>query len=202
MGRLRVSLAFDQPLIESSFQAHTRHIKFSNPYSQPIGGTLKLHAPPGWNFNPPTFSFTLNAGESFDREVVIEFPYNSVAGPQAVSADFNVQADRHLFFNEPLALTLGLSDVGTQCMAYRDRGDVMVQQMITNYGEHPISYSTFAAYPGRPRIERLVNSLAPGQTVIKKYRFINIPNGKTPRIKVGMKEINGTRILNDEVEIQ
>ena len=202
MGRLRVSLSFDQPLIESTFQAHTRHIRFSNPYSQPIGGTLKLHAPPGWNFNPPSFNFTLNAGESFDREVVIEFPYNCVAGPQAVSADFNVQADRHLVFSEPLSLTLGLSDVGTQCIAFRDRGDVMVQQMITNYGEHPITYSTYAAYPGRPRIERLVTSLTPGQTVIKKYRFLNVPPGKSPHIKVGLKEIDGTRILNDEVEIQ
>jgi hypothetical protein len=202
MGRLRVSLAFDQPLIESSFQTHTRHIKFTNPYNQPIGGTLKLHAPPGWNFNPPSFTFTLNPGENFDREVAIEFPYNSVAGPQPVTADFKVQADRQLVFSEPLTLTLGLSDVGTQCMAYRDRGDVMVQQMITNYGEHAISYSTFAAYPGRPRIERLVNSLAPGQTVIKKYRFVNVPGGKSSHIKVGMKEVDGTRILNDEVEIQ
>ncbi len=202
MCRLRVSVGFDQPLIESSFEAHTRHLRFSNPYTQPIGGTLKIHGPPGWNFNPPTFNFTLNAGENFDREVAIEFPYNGVAGPQAVSAEFNLQTDRHVQFIEPLPLTLGLSDVGTQCMAYRDKGDVMVQQMITNYGEKPITYSTFAAYPGRPRIERLVNSLNPGQTVIKKYRFLKVSTGKSSRIRVGLKEIDGTRILNDEVEIQ
>jgi len=202
MGRLRSSLSFDQPLIESSFQSHTRHIRFSNPYNQPIGGTLKLHAPTGWNLTPPAFNFTLNAGESFDRELTVEFPYNSIAGPQPVVAAFDLQADRHIGFTEPIALTLGLSDVGTQCMAFRDGPDVMVQQMITNYGERPITYSTFANYPGRPRIERLVTSLNPGQTTIKKYRFTKIPADQSSRIRVGLKEVDGNRILNDEVEIK
>jgi hypothetical protein len=202
MGRLRASLAFDKPLIESSFQSHTRHIHFTNPYTQPIGGTLKLHAPPGWNLTPPSFDFTLNAGETFDRELTVEFPYNSIAGPQPVTADFDVQADRHISFTEPVALTLGLSDVGTQCMAFRDGTDIIVQQMITNYGEQPITYSAYANYPGRPRIERLVTSLNPGQTAVKKYRFSNVAADITSRIRVGLKEVEGNRILNDEVEIK
>lgn len=202
MARLRASLGLDQPLIESTFQAHSRHIRFSNPYNQPIGGTLKIHAPPGWNFNPPTLSFTLNPGESFDQNVAIEFPYNSVAGPKSVTAEFNLLADRHVVFSEPLGLTLGLSDVGMQCMAFRDGKDVLVQQMISNYGEHPINYFTFAAYPDRPRIDRLITNLNPGQTAIKKYRFVSVPPGKTSKIRVGMKEVDGNRILNDEVEIQ
>jgi hypothetical protein len=202
MGLLRASLTFDQPLIESSFQSHTRHIRFTNPYNQPIGGTLKLHAPPGWNLTPAVFNFTLNTGESFDHELTIEFPYNSIAGPQPFSADFDLQADRHLSFSEPVALTLGLSDVGTQCMAFRDGADVVVQQMVTNYGEQPITYSTYANYPGRPRIERLVTSLNPGQTTVKKYRFTNVPPTQSSRIRVGLKEVEGNRILNDEVEIK
>jgi hypothetical protein len=202
MGRLRVSLSLDQPLIESTFEAHTRKVRFSNPYNQPIGGTLKLHGPPGWNLNPPSFTFTLNPGETFERDLVIEFPYNSVAGPQNLTADFNLQADRHVVFSEPLGLVLGLSDIGTRCMAYRSGNDVVVQQMISNYGEHPISYSTFAAFPGRPRIERLDTTLTPGQTVIKKYRFVKVPVGKTSKIRVGLKEVDGNRILNDEVEIE
>jgi hypothetical protein len=44
--------------------------------------------------------------------------------------------------------------------------------------------------------------LNPGQTAIKKYRFVNVPPGKTSKIRVGMKEVDGNRILNDEVEIQ
>jgi len=201
-ARLRASLVLDRPLIESTFDQHTRHLHFVNPFSQPIGGTLKLHAPKGWTLTPPSYSFTLNPGESFDHDLTIEFPYNTVAGVQTLQADFSVQADRHFTFSEPLSVTVGLSDLGTQCMAFRDGDDVVVQQMISNYGDKPINYTNFAAYPRRPRIERLVSTLRPGQTVVKKFRFTQVPPGETAKIRIGLKELDGNRILNDEVEIK
>ena len=202
LAQLRASVAFDQPLIESSFEPHTRHILFTNPYRQAIGGTLKLHAPPGWTLNPPTFNFNLNPNETFDREVTIEFPYNSYAGPKTISAEFQVQADRNSTFMAPLTLTLGLSDVGTQTLALRDGKDVVVEQMITNYGEQPINYTAFAVYPGQPRQERLVTNLGAGRTTIKKYRLTNVDFSKSAKVRAGVKELDGTRILNDEVEIR
>jgi hypothetical protein len=202
LAQLRASVAFDQPLIESSFEPHTRHILFTNPYRQAIGGTLKLHAPPGWTLNPPTFNFNLNPNETFDREVTIEFPYNSYAGPKTISAEFQVQADRNSTFTAPLTLTLGLSDVGTQTLALRDGKDVVVEQMITNYGEQPINYTAFAVYPGQPRQERLVTNLGAGRTTIKKYRLTNVDFSKSAKVRAGVKELDGTRILNDEVEIR
>jgi hypothetical protein len=202
MARLRASLTIDRPLIESTFQQHTRRIHFVNPYNQPIGGSLKLHAPKGWILTPSNFTFTLNAGEACDHDFTIEFPYNTVAGPKSLQADFNVQADHHFTFSEPLSVSVGLSDVGTQSMAFRDGNDILVQQLISNYGDQPINYTSFASYPGKPRIERLVSSLRPGQTAIKKFRFTNIPQGQTGKIRIGLKEVDGDRILNDEVEIR
>jgi hypothetical protein len=202
LAQLRASVAFDQPLIESSFEPHTRHVRFTNPYRQAIGGTLKLQAPPGWTLNPPTFNFNLNPNETFDREVTIEFPYNSFAGPKTISAQFQVQADRNTTFTAPLTLTLGLSDVGTQTLALRDGNDVVVEQMITNYGERPINYTAFAVYPGQSRQERLVTNLGAGRTTIKKYRLPNVDFTKSGKVRTGVKELDGTRILNDEVEIR
>ncbi len=202
LAQLRASVGFDQPLIESSFEPHTRHFRFVNPYRQAIGGTLKLKAPRGWTLNPPTFSFTLNPGETFDREVTIEFPYNSFAGPKTIDALFTIQADRNSVFTVPTTLTLGLSDVGTQTLALRDGHDVVVQQMITNYGESPINYTAFAVYPGQPRQERLVTNLEPGRTTIKKYRMVNVDFSKDSKVRAGVKELDGTRILNEEVEIE
>jgi len=37
---------------------------------------------------------------------------------------------------------------------------------------------------------------------MKKYRFNNIPLDQPSRIRVGLKEVDGNRILNDEVEIK
>src|SRR5207244_3963812 len=42
LAQLRASVAFDRPLLESSFEPHSRHIRFVNPYKQAISGSLKL----------------------------------------------------------------------------------------------------------------------------------------------------------------
>lgn len=201
-AELRASLAIDQPLLESSFEPHSRHIRFTNPYRTAIGGMLRLKAPPGWTISPPTFNFSLNPGETFDREITIEFPYNSFAGPKTVSCEFALQGESSSNFSVPLTLNLGLSDVGMQTLALRDGDSVIVQQMVSNYGEKPINYSAFAVFPGQARQERLVTNLAPGRSTMKRYRFTHVPPGGKVNIRVGVKELDGMRILNDEIPIQ
>ena len=203
LALLRASVAIDRPLIESSFQAHTRRLQFKNPYKTAISGTVRLRAPAGWTLNPPTHTFNLNPDETYDREMTVEFPYNSYAGPKTIDAEFALQADRPVSFTVPLALQLGLSDVGMQTMAIREGRDVIVQQTLQNYGDRPIDYTAFAIFPGQARQERLVVNLAPGRATIKRYRFENVgPAAAGTRLRVGVKELNGSRILNDEVEVQ
>jgi hypothetical protein len=201
-AQLRASVAVNQPLLESSFEPHNRRIRFTNTYRQPINGSLKLRAPAGWTLNPPTFQFSLNPGESFERDFSVEFPYNSFAGPKTLNCDFTLSAERTTSFTVPLTLELGLSDVGMQSLALRDGNDVVVQQMITNYGEQPINYSSFAVFPGQARQERLVTNLGPGRTVLKRYRFPNVQLQPDTHIRVGVKELDGTRILNEDVEVR
>ncbi|HEY1628903.1 MAG TPA: hypothetical protein VGF52_03525, partial [Tepidisphaeraceae bacterium] len=202
LAQLRASVALDNPLLESSFQPHTRKIMFSNPYPQAISGSFKLAPPKGWIINPPSMTYSLNPGETFEREVTIEFPYNSFAGPKTIDAQFQVQAENNSTFTVPIALKLGLSDVGLQSLALRVGNDVIVQQMITNYGEKPIDYTAFAMFPGQARQERLVTGLAAGRTTMKKYRFVNVKISPDAKVRSGLKELDGTRILNDEVPIQ
>jgi hypothetical protein len=163
---------------------------------------VKLKAPAGWTLNPPTFTFTLNPGETFERDLTIEFPYNSFAGAKTLTAEFSLQNDTTNGFTVPIALNLGLSDVGMQTLALRDGADVVVQQMITNYGERPIDYNAFAIYPGAARQERLVTNLAPGRTTMKRYRFNGAKVVPGTKVRVGVKELEGSRILNEEIEIQ
>lgn len=201
-AQIRASVHFDQPLVESSFKPHIRKFMFTNPYPQAIGGTLRLRGPQGWTINPPTFHFTLNPGETFSRDVMIEFPYNSFAGVKTIDAEFDVQAERNIKFAVPVQLRLGLSDVGIQTLAIRDGKDVFVQQMISNYGDKPIDYTAFAVYPGQARQERLVTGLDPGRTTIKRYRFTNVKLVPGGVVRSGIKETFGERILNEQVEIQ
>jgi hypothetical protein len=201
-AQMRASVGIDKPLLESSFQPHTRRIHFSNPGQSTISGFVKLIPPAGWSLTPSVFNFTLNPGENFDHELTIEFPYNSFAGSKAITANFQVQSDHLSTFTVPITVTLGLGDVGMRTLALRDKGDLVVQQMISNYGDKPINYTAFVVYPGQPRQERLVTGLDPGRTIIKLYRFPDvhfIPNAK---VRSGLREVEGTRILNDEVAVQ
>jgi hypothetical protein len=199
-AQLRSSVALDRPLLESSFRPHARKLRFSNPYRQAISGNVRLKAPPGWVMSPPTFAFSLNPGEQFEKDLTMEFPYNSFAGPKTLYADFAVQGESA--FTVPITLNLGLSDVGMQSIALRDGDDVIIQQQITNYGDGPINYNAFAIFPGQARQERLVTNLGPGRTTIKKYRFTSVKMTADAKVRVGVKEIEGTRVLNEEVGIQ
>jgi hypothetical protein len=200
MAQLRASVALDRPLLESSFEPHVRRFRFTNPYRQAIGGMVKLKAPAGWTLNPPTLQFTLNPGETFERDLRIEFPYNSFAGAKTLTAQFVLQGDGSATFDVPMKLQLGLSDVGMETMAMRDGEDVVVQQMISNYGDQPINYTAFALFPGQARQERIVANLAAGRTTVKKYRFKRAAGES--KVRIGIKELAGTRVLNDEVEIR
>jgi hypothetical protein len=202
LAQLRSSVTFDNPLVESSFKQHTRKIRFTNPYKTAIGGLVRLKAPPGWTLNPPALQFSLNPGETFEKDVSISFPYNTFAGPKQIDANFTVQTARDDSFTVPLTLKIGLSEVGLQTIALRDGKDVLVQQMITNYSDKPINYEAFAIYPNVARQERLVTNLGPGRTTIKKYRFKDVPVTQDGKVRSGVRESQGTKVLNDEAGIQ
>ena len=173
-----------------------------NSYPDIINGTIRLRPPPGWIVNPPTFSFSLQPGETFDRAVTLEFPYNSTAGPKQIMGDFQIQDISNGQFTVPISLNLGLSDVGMQTMALRDHNDVLVQQLITNYSEKPVDYVAFAVYPGQVNQERLVTKLDAGKTIMKVYRFQNVTVAPDTKVRAGLKEMVGSRILNDSVPVQ
>ncbi|MGD0388610.1 MAG: NEW3 domain-containing protein [Tepidisphaeraceae bacterium] len=201
-AQMRASVAIDKPLLESSFQPHTRHIRFSNPGQATIAGMVKLVGPPGWMLTPSVFNFTLNPGETFQHELTIEFPYNSLAGVKTITAQFQIQSDRNATFDVPVTVNLGLSDVGMRTLAMRDKDDLIVQQMISNYGDKPINYNAFVVYPGQPRQERLVTQLGPGRTITKLYRFPDVHFILNAKVRSGLRELEGMRILNDEVAVQ
>lgn len=202
LAQFRSSFKFDNPLVESSFQSHRRMLSFTNPYPVAISGRIRMTGPQGWTVSPEVPNFHLNPGETYRGPVSIEFPYNSVAGAKTVMCSIDLQADRSQQIRVPVSLRLGLGDVGLETIALRDGSDVIVQQMITNYTNKPIDYTAFVTLPGQARQERLLQGLKPGATIIKKYRFPNVKIAREQKLRSGVRETDGTRVLNDEVSVQ
>lgn len=202
LAMLRTSFSFDNPLIESAFQAHVRRLRFTNSYAVPITGHLRLTGPAGWSVVPQMPQFSLAPGETYDAPVNIEFPYSSFAGQKNIVCSIDMQADSQVNFKVPVPLRLGLGDVGLETIARREGDDVIVQQMITNYSAKPIDYTAFVVVPGQARQERLVTALKAGATIIKKYRFAAVDFTRFEKIRSGVHETDGMRVLNDEVEVK
>lgn len=204
LAQLRSSFAFDNPLIESSFKPHVRRLRFVNPYPTTLSGRIRLSGPSGWNVVAQNPGFSLAPGETYDGAVTIEFPYSSFAGIKTIDCDVQLQTGDTRNLKVPVTLKLGLGDVGLSTIALRDGNDILVQQVITNYSTRMLDYTAFTLVPAQARQERLVQDLKPGQTVIKKYRFTNVHFDPTQPMLVrsGVKELEGTRVLNDEVTVQ
>jgi hypothetical protein len=196
MGGVRI----DNAVFESSVIPHGRVVSISNPYPHAVSGLMRFRPPEGWSISPPTRSFSLNPGETIDVPVSIEFPVSSHAGERNLGVELHLQADGEARVVVPLTLRLGLPEVGLQSLALRDGADIVVQQIITNYGESPIDYTAFVLCPGVARQERLVSNLGAGQTVIKRYRF-PAPAQPVRALRSGLREFDGTRALNEEVGI-
>jgi hypothetical protein len=202
LAQLRCSFAFDNPLLEASFKPQVRRLRFTNPYPYSVSGRIRLIVPAGWSVTALKPDFALAPGETYDAPVTIEFPYNSFAGEKAITCDVTLQAQRTQQFKVPLPIKLGLGDIGLDTIALRDKGDLIIQQVITNYGDKPANYTAFISCPGQPRQERLLVNLRPGSTTIKKYRIPNVDPAPNLRFRSGVKETEGNRILNNEVVVQ
>jgi hypothetical protein len=198
---LRASVAIDNPLLESSVRSQGRTLVIRNTFDSPISGTVRLTGPAGWKLPIRNSSFSLSPGETYEEPVTIEFPLNATSGPKTLMAELSVEGRRDYRVSVPVPVTIGLSDVGLQTVALTMNGQIFVQQLITNYGTQKIDYNAFVSMPGQPRQERMVTNLGPGMTIIKKYRFA-IPSLSTTKLRSGIRELEGRRMLNEEVPIR
>ena len=100
----------------------------------------------------------------------------------------------------PIPVHVSLEEVGLQTIAQRQGREIFVQQVITNYSAEPIDYTAYVLCPGAARQERLISQLAPGMSMLKKYRF-TAPRAPTAKLRSGLKELDGTKMINEEVTI-
>ncbi len=206
LTRLRQTVRLDDPLIESSFRPHPRLLLMTNTFGQSISGTIRVNEPDGWDVQLSSATFSLNPGETMARPVELQIPYNSDAGLHRIDVEITLTGGRTggalTMIRVPLEVRLGLADVGLRTTCRRDGADLVVMQTVTNYGDETIDFEAFVLVPGQARQERLVVNLGAGRETERRYRFEgagDVPAGS--EILSGLRELEGTRILNDRVEL-
>ena len=198
--RFRAGMGLDRPAVDAVLlQTHVRRLHLTNPYAQPITGTVRLRGPAGWTVSPTSVPFSLAPGESLDREIGLDLPVNVRAGTNLLVADVQFDGVR---LTVPLKIAVGLSDLSVESTATRDGPDgIVVQQKVTNFGNRPIDFVAYAACGGLPRVERSLATIAAGQTRLQRYRF-RVGSTAPGPVRTGVRVADGTRALSEVVTVR
>ena len=192
----RRQFVLDPPMLEASFEAFERDIVFTNTYHEPISGLVRLIPPPEWDVRPNRIPFALQPGEQFRHSITVRFPVNAEAGVTPLLGEFALDANRRYRILTPAWFELGLENVDLNTYVYRVGSRVVVRQSLTNRTNRPVSFQGYLVIPGRQRINRTFAAFHPGQSLSKDFILEDAAELVGKRIRVALKEIQGSRVWN------
>ena len=173
--------------------------QFTNTFAQGLGGRVKFHVPPDWKVDGAERQFKLGPGETLRDALRISLGADAPSGPQPVRIEFELTADRNYKFSLYETIQVGLGDVLVQLETRLDeQGNLIVDQVLTNNTDKPVSFKCLLSAPGRRRERQQVLNHGRGRTV---NQYV-LPNGKEllgQVIRFRALEIDGARVLNDQV---
>jgi hypothetical protein len=196
---LRGSFALATARIPAGLGAIQTTVQLTNPFTEPLGGTLHLLPPRGWTIDPPTLFVSVAPGATFRKPVTVRYPYAEFAGPKTLNARFTQDTTAQtLDMSFPLTVSSDLvevegfaqiqplpadnSDDGSGSGGGGGGAELVLQQMITNLSTEPLSAQAYALVPGFARQQRFLLDLKPGQTTLKRFTFnlAALPGSPTP----------------------
>ncbi len=152
--QLSASFALANTRFPSGAGSVSDEILLSNPYPEPLTGTLRLTLPPRWSADPNTFSVSIAPGENLRLPVNIAYPFSETAGLKHIAAKFRLEAGNPTGLSEvdfSAAVTVGSDLIDMEAFYFlQDDGDILLQQVITNISGDSINAQAYALIPGFP----------------------------------------------------
>lgn len=212
---LRASFSLANSLLPAGAGIMQTEVHLTNPYNEPLSGSIHLKPPPGWTIDNPSLPMNIPPGGTFTQRITIRYPYTEAVGVKQLNATLVTDGDGPGSGGHPLQLSLPVavkSDaVDTEGFArLMPNGDLVVQQMITNISTVPLNAEAYALVPGYARQQHFVVNLPPGQTTIKRFLFpmstnVDFTKKMTPAdlgallngkfASVGLRENNGKTLI-------
>jgi hypothetical protein len=201
--RTQMSVAFDSAQLASQFgKPQSNGLSFKNHFQQSIRGTVRMMTPESWRVSPKDIPFKLAAGETSFQQCEVTLQTNAATGKQLVRLDFDLTADRRYRFSVYRYMEVGLGDIFAEALTrMNERGDLEVEQRITNETDETVSFKCYLYAPGRKRMMTHVEDHGRGVDT-KIFRLGNADELIGKPLFLRAEEINGTRILNYSVMAQ
>jgi hypothetical protein len=183
-----------------ALDAREHTLKVSNPNDTAMSGMIELESPTGWTVEPTRVQFSLYPNEKREFVVSIRHPSSESAGIKQLFANVTLHSTEKYYMRVPLLFDLDLQDVDVWGYAVMDGDRLVVRHGMTSRADVPISFRSFAIYPGRSRQYRVIHELLPGQTLATEYTFSDVKSTIGKTIRLGLREVNGPRIHNLEID--
>jgi hypothetical protein len=208
LALLRRSIGLEPALIASAHRRHEHEIVVTNPWPQPIAGTLKLHDDAQWRITPRVHQLSIGPGETARLPVSIVIRRTATAGPAWLPAEIDLSAPGRHRITAQLPVEVGLPDLDVEPRWWLDppradgRRDLFIGLRVTNRGDRALDLDAIL-HAGDRLSQRLpLGRIDPGRTVDRVER---IPDGARTlsghRIQVGVDERNGSIRLLHAMEL-
>ena len=196
----RASVQLTPSITDFALDAREHTLNVSNPNDVAMSGKIDLEAPEGWTVTPSRVQFSLYPNEQKQFTIAIRHPTSESAGIKQIFANVSLNSSGSYYLRVPLPIDLDLHDVDVWGYAVMEGNNLVVRHGMTSHADVPISFRAFATFPGRSRQYRVINELLPGQTLATEYTFSNVGSTAGKTIRLGLREVNGPRIHNLQID--
>lgn len=180
---------------------HVHSIELRAPVREAVSGTLVLQAPESWDVTPRQFTFSLPPGGRLKKEVEIRYEHTEPAGEKSVVAQIDFENGPRYHIDVPLHFDVGLDGIDVWAFASMRGRRLVVRHGVLNRSDEVVDFRGFAAAPGRTRQYRVYNEMAPGRVRVYEYHFENATDLSGRTLRLGLREIGGTRGHNLEIAV-
>jgi len=170
-------------------------LNVKNPLDRTVAGKIRLAMPEGWQVEPPSIDFRLEAGRSLEQPLRLMLTDAAACGRQLVCVQYELDGDPPLRFGVQRWMEAALGDASVHVSTRLDAsGELEVEQRIVNQAETPVSFRCRLYAPDRRCLTAQVIGLRGEDR--KTYR---LPDGKAlvgKTLWLHLEELDGPRIWN------
>ncbi|MDZ4821193.1 MAG: hypothetical protein SGJ20_19710 [Planctomycetota bacterium] len=199
----QMSVRFENNRLPSLFgKPLPNGLTIRNAFGQSMRGQVRLDKPDVWRVSPKDMHLKISAGETLVQQLEFTLPINVATGRQTVRLDFDVTTDKRYQFSIYRQIEIGLSDIYAEATTrVNEKGDLEVEQRLTNETNAPVSFKCYLYVPGRKRMTQFVEDHGRGVD-IKTFRLTGGEALLGETLYLRAEEVNGSRILNYRVVVQ
>ncbi len=202
LAQFRGAMRVEPSFVESRAKVQSLNLTLANPWPRTVTGHVRLTNLTNWKLRPRLIRFSIPAGGTFEVPLEVAIPVSEVAGPKKLEAKVYIEADRNHDIVATVPLEVGLRDIELNANLVLETQDdgtqtAVITVLLTNRGNDTLNFYAFAQAPGRPAQQRIISSLKPDQTVMKRFRFTDATKDlSAKRIRIGLREMDGPAVMN------